>query len=190
MIREIERAIEEVGPKKTLKFLIYSVVQVIYHNLIDHFLFFSQARKLFLKIIGAEIGQDTIIMNAHFFNWHHKGPRGLKIGKECFVGDGTLIDLYDSVILEEQVTIAQNVLILTHLNVGYKNHPLQKFFPRTSKKVVLKKGCVIGAGAIILPGITVGNESFVAAGSVVTKNVQAKTLVAGIPAKKIRKING
>lgn len=190
MIREISRAIEEVGLKKTLRFLVYCVVQVIYHNLIDHFLYFSQARKLFLKIIGAEIGRDTIIMDVHFFNWHHMGPVGLKIGKECFIGDGTLIDLYDSVILEEQVTVSQKVLILTHLNVGYKNHPLQKFFPKTSKKIVLKKGCVIGSGVIMLPGITVGRESFVAAGSVVTKDVPPKTLVAGVPAKKIRKIHG
>ena len=82
MISEIERAIEEVGAKKTIRFLVYCAVQVIYHNLIDHFLYFSQARKIFLKILGAEIGKDTIIMSVHFFNWHHKGPAALKIGKD------------------------------------------------------------------------------------------------------------
>lgn len=183
------KAIEEIGYKKTVKFIYYSLVQVLYHNLIDHFFYFSHIRKLFLKFLGAKIGKNTVLMDAHFFNWHHKGPIGLSIGKECFIGDETLFDLYNSVTLEDQVTLAQRVTILTHMNVGYKDHPLQKAFPKISKAVVLKRGCVIGAGAIILAGITIGERSFVAAGSVVTKNVPPKTLVAGVPAKIIRKIN-
>lgn len=182
------KAIEEIGYKKTVKFIYYSLVQVLYHNFIDHFFYFSHVRKLFLKLLGAKIGKNTILMDAHFFNWHHKGPSGLSIGKECFIGDQTLIDLYDWVTIEDQVTIAQRVTILTHMNVGYKDHPLQRAFPKISKPVVLKRGCVVGASATILPGVTIGEKSFVAAGSVVTKNVPADTLVAGVPAKVIRKI--
>lgn len=188
VIEELKRAIDEVGTKRTIRFILYCVVQVIYHNLVDHLLYFSSARKLFLQILGAKIGKYSILMDVNFFNWHHTGPSGLKIGKECFIGDKTLIDLYQSVILEDQVTVAQRVTILTHLNVGYKNHPMQKFFPKTSRPVTLKKGSVVGAAATILPGITIGQQAFIAAGSVVTKNVPANTLVAGIPAKKIRKI--
>lgn len=182
------KAIEEVGLRKTLKFLLFCGVQVVYHNLIDHLFYFSHARKLFLIMLGAKIGESTIMMDVHFFNWHHRGPSGLLIGKECFIGDQTLIDLYDQVTLEDQVTLAQRVTILTHMNVGYKNHPLQKAFPKISESVILKRGCVIGAGAIILAGITVGERSFIAAGSVVTKSVPSNTLVAGVPAKIIRKI--
>lgn len=182
------KAIQEVGLKKTIRFLTYCLIQVVYHYIIDHFLYFSHARKLFMKLLGSKIGSDSILMDVSFFNWHHKGPGGLSIGNECFIGDKTLIDLYDRVILEDKVTIAQKVTILTHINVGYKNHPLQKAFPKTSKKVIFKKGAVIAASCTILPGVTVGQKSFVAAGSVVTKNVPANTLVAGVPAKKIRKI--
>lgn len=182
------KAIEEVGLKKTARFLFYAALEVFYHNLIDHLLNFSHARKIFLSILGAQIGKDTILMNVRFFNWHHTGPGGLKIGKECFVGDETIIDLYDKVIFEDQVTIAQRVTILTHLNVGYKNHPLQKFFPKTSKQTVIKKGSVIGAASTILSGVTIGEKSFIAAGSVVVKDVPSNTLVGGVPAKKIRKI--
>lgn len=188
MFEELKRAIDEVGTRKTIKFILYCVVQVIYHNLVDHFLYFSSARKLFLQILGAKIGKYSILMDVNFFNWHHAGPAGLKIGKECFIGDKTLIDLYDSVILEDQVTIAQRVTVLTHLNVGYKNHPMQKFFPRYSKPVIFKKGSVVGTAATILAGVTIGEKAFIAAGSVVTKDVPANTLVAGVPAKKIRKI--
>ena len=96
--------------------------------------------------------------------------------------------MYDSVTLEDQVTIAQNVAILTHMNVGYINHPLQKYFPKFSKGVIFKKSCVIGASSTILPGVIIGEKSFVAAGSVVTKDIPQNTLVAGVPAKKVRKI--
>lgn len=188
MIEELKRAIDEVGTGKTIKFILYCLVQVAYHNLIEHLLYFSSTRKLFLQILGAKIGKYSIIMNVKFFNWHYAGPSGLKIGRDCFIGDETLIDLYEPVTLEDQVTIAQRVTILTHLNVGYKNHPLQKFFPKSSKPVTFKKGSVVGAAATILPGITIGENAFIAAGSVVIKNVPATTLVAGVPAQKIRRL--
>lgn len=177
------KVFKEVETEKFIKFFIFSFVQLVY-NLV----FLPPFKMWFLILIGATIGEDSVLMNAKFFNWHHTGPKGLKIGRECFVGDETLIDLYDQVILEDQVTIAQRVTVLTHQNVGYKDHPLQKYFPKFSKPVVFKSGSVIGAGSIILPGVIVGKKSFVAAGSVVTKDVPASILVGGVPAKIIRKI--
>ena len=182
------KALKEIGFKKTVRFVIFSFLQVFYHRAVNHFLFFPPFRKLFLQVVGAKVGKGSIIMDVKFFNWHYQGPPGLTIGKECFIGDDTLIDLYDRVILEDQVTIAQRVTVLTHLNVGYQNHPLQKYFPKLSKPVVVKKGSVVAAAATILPGITIGEESFVAAGSVVTHDVPPRSLVAGVPARVIRKI--
>src|SRR3990172_13363433 len=170
------RIVDEIGFKKTLKFIFFSFLQTIYCLCL-----LPPLRKIFLVLLGAKIGNHSILMNVNFFNWHHRGPGGLEVGEECFIGDKTLIDLYDQVILEDQVTIAQNVTILTHLNVGYKDHPLQKYFPKFSQPVVFKSGSVTGAGSIILPGVIIGKESFVAAGSVVTKNVPARTLVGGVP---------
>lgn len=176
------RIIDEIGLKKTLKFVVYSFLQIIYS-----LCFLPPLRKIFLILLGAKIGKHSILMNVKFFNWHHKGPAGFKVGDECFIGDETLIDLCDSTLLEDQVTVAQRVLILTHLNVGYRNHPLQEYFPRSSKGVIFKKGSVVAAAATILPGVTVGPSSFVAAGSVVTKDVPAYSLIGGVPAKVIRK---
>ena len=182
------KAIEEIGTKRILKFITFSLVSSLYHLLFDQVFNLPPFRKYFLILLGVKVGKDSILMSVKFFNWHYKGPTGLNIGKECFVADETLIDLYDQVILEDQVTIAQRVTILTHQNVGYKDHPLQKYFPKFSKPVVFKSGSVTGAGSIILPGVIVGKESFVAAGSVVTRDVPARTLVGGVPAKIIRKI--
>lgn len=182
------KATGEIGIRKVFRFIAYSLLQVVYHRIVNHLLFFSPFRKIFLQLLGAKIGENTIIMDVKFFNWHHLGPKGLKIGKDCFLGDETLIDLYDRVVLEDQVTIAQRITVLTHTNVGYKDHPLQKFFPKTSKPVIFKSGSVVGAATTILPGVIIGQESFVAAGSVVTKNVPPRSMVAGVPARLVRKL--
>lgn len=174
---------KELGIKISAKFLFYSLIELIYS-----ILFLPPLRVVFLRILGAKIGKGTVIMKVTFFNWHRGGPPCLKIGKESFIGDKSLIDLYDSVTIEDQVTIAQRVTILTHLNVGYKNHPLQSFFPKKSKGVIFKSGSVIAACSTILPGVIINKNSFVAAGSVVTKDVPPNTLVAGVPAKVVRKI--
>jgi len=177
------KAYEEIGFSKTIKFVVYAILQCFYSLLI-----LPPLRKLFLILFGAEIGSDSVIMNVKFFNWHQKGLQAFKVGRRCFIGDDTLIDLYDSITLEDEVTLAQRVTILSHLNVGYSNHPLQKYFPKSAKPVLIKKGSVVAATATILPGVTIGSQSFVAAGSVVTKDVPDKTLVAGVPAKPIREI--
>lgn len=178
------QALKEVGFKKAFKFVLFSFLQLFYRLLP-----LPPLRKLFLLVAGAKIGQDSIIMDVHFFNWHHQGLSGLRIRQQCFIGDETLIDLYNKVTLEDNVTIAQRVAILTHINVGYKTHPLQKHFPFQSLPTYFREGCVIGACATILPGVTIGQRSMVAAGSVVTKDVPANTLVAGVPAKVIRKLD-
>lgn len=177
------KAVKELGLKRSALFFWYGLFQLIYS-----LFFLPPIRKSVLSLLGSKIGSASIIMNVKFFNLHHTGFSCLRIGQECFIGDETLIDLYDQVVLQDQVTIAQRVTILTHLNVGYADHPLQSFFPKISKPVIFKKGSVIGANATILPGVTIGERSFVAAGSVVTKSVPARTLVAGVPAKFIRKI--
>lgn len=177
------QALKEVGIKKAFKFIFFSFYQLFFKLLP-----LPPLRKLCLLMGGAKIGQDSVIMDVRFFNWHHKGLSGLKIGQQCFLGDEILIDLYNKVTLEDSVTIAQRVTILTHINVGYKNHPLQKYFPSHSSPVILKTGCVIGACSTILPGLIIGEKSMVAAGSIVTKDVPPQTLVAGVPAKVIRKL--
>ena len=90
------------------------------------------------------------------------------IGRECFLGDECLLDLAEGIELEDQVTLAERVLVLTHLNVGYADHPLQAAFPAQAAPVRFERGSFVGAGATILAGVTVGREAFVAAGSVVT----------------------
>ena len=68
------------------------------------------------------------------------------------------------------------------------NHAPEEHQILTCKPVVLKRNCWIGAGATILPGVTVGENAIVGAGAVVTKDVEPNTVVGGIPAKVIKKL--
>jgi acetyltransferase-like isoleucine patch superfamily enzyme len=86
------------------------------------------------------------------------------------------------------ITIGDNVLIGPKVNLVSENHPIDPTQRKSliGKPIVIKDNAWIGASATILPGITVGENSIVAAGSIVTKDVPDNTIVAGNPAKQIK----
>ena len=104
----------------------------------------------------------------------------LAIGNNVFIGKNVYVDLTDKVIIEDEVSISPQVNILSHASVA--NRPLRKDFPEKVGPVVIKRGAWIGAGAIILCGIEIGENSVVGAGSVVTKSVPPFSIVMGVPA--------
>jgi galactoside O-acetyltransferase len=85
--------------------------------------------------------------------------------------------------LGSQVTVTAGSIILSHHSVGYSDHPLLKHYPKKTEHTCLSSGCVVSAGSIILPGVTIGKASLVGAGSVVNKDVPAMVLSAGVPAE-------
>ena len=149
-----------------------------------------QLRAPWLRLLGARIGPRAILHDVRFFNLYRRGLGGLRIGEECFLGDECLLDLADSITLEKSCTLAERVLILTHTNVGYRDHPLQPLFPASTGPVVIETGSFVGANVTLLPGVRIGHGAFVAAGSVVTRDVPADTLVGGVPARPIRQLGG
>jgi maltose O-acetyltransferase len=177
------KALDEIGFSKALRFGLFTLALVPYRLLL-----FPPLRAAYLRLLGARIGARTILHDVRFFNLYRRGLRGLVVGRECFLGDECLIDLAEGVELEDRVTLAERVLVLTHMNVGYADHPLQAAFPAQAAPVRFEAGCFVGASATILAGVTVGRGSFVAAGSVVTKSVPPRTLVGGVPAQAIRPI--
>lgn len=89
------------------------------------------------------------------------------------------------------ISIGNNVMIASHTVITSQTHDVHaSLFKDTlfAKPVVIKDNVWIGSGAIILPGVTIGSGSVVGAGSVVTRDVQDKTVVAGVPAKIIRNL--
>jgi acetyltransferase-like isoleucine patch superfamily enzyme len=177
------KALAEIGWARAARFGFFTLAMVPYRLAL-----FPQLRAPWLRLLGARIGRGSVLHDVRFFNLYRRGLAGLEIGEECFVGDECLFDLAEGVRLERQVTLAERVLILTHTNVGYRDHPLQDLFPAMAAPVVVEAGAFLGANVTVLPGVHVGGRSFVAAGSVVTADVPARTLVAGVPARAVRTI--
>jgi len=178
------KALREIGWGRALRFGFFTLAMVPYRLALV-----PQLRAPWLRLLGARVGRRTILHDVRFFNLYRRGLAGLEIGDECFLGDECLLDLAEAVRLERQVTLAERVLVLTHTNVGYADHPLQAHFPAVAAPVVVETGAFVGANATILPGVRIGSRSFVAAGSVVTADVPPRTLVAGVPARVRRRLD-
>lgn len=125
-----------------------------------------------------------------YFYWHYivspeKYARhiGVKIGKNCFISTREWSSEPYLITIGNHVQITRNVVINTHGggHVIREKHPDFDVFG----KVVIKDWAYIGAYSQIMPGVTIGEGALVAGGSVVTKSVEAHTVVGGNPAKYI-----
>ena len=120
-------------------------------------------------------------------------PMTLAVGSTVTIGDGTYINSGMTFIDDYKITIGKGCLFGTNVTLCTTGHPID---PTERAKgsmysfpIVIGDGAWIGAGAIILPGITIGEYAVIGAGSVVTKDIPAYTIAAGNPCRPIRKIN-
>lgn len=140
----------------------------------------TEIRALLSRIWGQPI-DETVRM---FPPFHTAFGKLTAVGKGVFINFGCTFLDRGGITLEDDVFVGPQVQIIT------ENHPEQPSVRRNvyTKPVVIKHGAWIGAGAIILPGVTVGENAIVGAGSIVTKDVPDNTIVAGNPARVIREI--
>lgn len=133
-------------------------------------------RKISYQLAGLRIGQGSKIhMWARFF-----APGKIKIGQGSLIGDHVFLDGRGGLTIGDHVDIASQVLIYT------SEHDVQAEDMRpVEEPVVIEDYVFIGPRAIILPGVSIGRGAVVAAGAVVTKNVPAKAIVGGVPARVI-----
>lgn len=107
----------------------------------------------------------------------------LKIGKNVFINSNSLLMSRGGITVEDNVMMAANVQIISNNHDEYKRQIL------TCKPVLIKEGAWIGAGATILPGVSVGKHAIVGACAVVTKDVPDYAVVVGSPAKVIKTLD-
>jgi acetyltransferase-like isoleucine patch superfamily enzyme len=176
------KALEAVGIGKALRFIWYGWYGWLIH------ISLPPVRVWLMRAAGAKVGRDTVIFDVRFANLYHYGFRKLVIGDRCFLGDEVMLDVRGGVTIQDDVTLSNRTSVVTHINVGYKDHPLQSLYPMKESPVILKQGSYVGTGAIILSGVTVGRHSVVGAGAVVTKDVIDNVLVVGVPAKSVKKL--
>lgn len=141
----------------------------------------GEIRKFLSEIISSEIDATTMVFPPFQINY----GKNTQIGKNVFINfDCTLLDL-GGIVIEDNVMLAPKVSLLSE---GHLLSPNDRQ-TLTTGKIHLKKNAWIGANATILQGVTIGENSVVAAGSVVSKDVPDNVVVGGVPAKIIKTLN-
>jgi len=102
----------------------------------------------------------------------------LSIGAYTHIGREVFFDLTDRIVIEDGVSVGMRTIILTHLDVGeYPGKPTAKLLPRKQQPTILRRGCSVGAGAIVLCGVEIGEHAVIGAGVVVDRDVPPRTVV-------------
>jgi acetyltransferase-like isoleucine patch superfamily enzyme len=136
----------------------------------------------FTNLYGCEIGDDVKI------GTFVEIQKGAKVGHRCKISSHTFI--CEGVTLEDDVFIGHNVVFTNDLYPRATNAggQLQTEADWKCIPTLVKRGASIGSGAVLLCGITVGENAMIGAGSVVTKDVPSDTIVAGNPARIIKSL--
>ena len=141
----------------------------------------EEVRKLFSQLIGKEVDESFLLIPP----FYTAGGNEIRVGRNVFINQNcTFYDL-GGLDIGDDVMIGPNVSIIT------TSHPIEPSQRRTvtiGKPIVIERNVWIAAGATIIGGVTIGENSVVAAGSVVTKDVPPNTVVGGNPARIIRLI--
>lgn len=141
----------------------------------------EEIRNLFSELIGKKV-DDSFLLIPPFYT---TGGAEISIGQNVFINQNcTFYDL-GGLDIGDDVMIGPNVSIIT---TGHPLDPSQRRAVTIGKPIVIERNVWIAAGATIIGGVTVGENSVVAAGAVVTKDVPPNTLVGGNPARVIRAI--
>jgi acetyltransferase-like isoleucine patch superfamily enzyme len=129
----------------------------------------NRMRKIFFQQTGVQIGEGTVINPNVIISDSYK--QLVKIGERVAISPGVILIADSS---PNNSRLSEISYVRTHLIV--------------QKEIVIEDDAWIGAGAIILPGVKIGQGAIIGAGAVVTRDVAPYTIVAGVPAREIRKL--
>lgn len=133
-------------------------------------------RRFFYRIFGMKIGKGSAIhMGLSVYN-----SKNIKIGKDTIIGEWAVLDGRDKLVIGDHVDLATGVMIYN------SEHDIKsEAFEAVTSAVEISDYVFIGPRAIILPGVKIGKGAVVAAGAVVTKDVEEFKIVGGVPAREI-----
>lgn len=160
--------------KSLLQKIIYFIIRASYY-----------ARGFVYSFFLKKTGKSFAVSS----NCSISGLENISVGDNITIRFGMVINGSGGLVIENNVLLAHGVKIYTENHI-YENRDLDIIFQGVERKnVFIGRGSWICADVIILPGVSIGKHSVVAAGSVVTKNVPDYSVVAGVPAKIIKMIN-
>jgi acetyltransferase-like isoleucine patch superfamily enzyme len=110
----------------------------------------------------------------------------IRVGRNVFINQGCTLNDIGGIEIGDDVMIGPRVSLITS---GHPLDPNQRRKQIVAAPIVIQRNVWLGAGAMVLQGVTVGEDSVVAAGAVVTRDVPPGTLVAGVPAQVVRPIS-
>lgn len=140
-----------------------------------------------MRLFGADIDESAEIESPVFINAKNNYCN-LFIGKNVYIGKSCFLDLKGKITIGENTVVSMQSTIISHIDLG-KHNELSKLYSVQNHGCNIGANCYLGAKSLILAGITLNEGSFVAAGSVVTKDVPLFTLVGGVPAKIIKTLS-
>lgn len=142
-----------------------------------------EKRAALMKEMFAEIGEGTYIEPPFYANWG---------GKNVHLGKGVYFNFACTMVDDGDIYIGDKCMFGPNVTVATAGHPILPFLREDGVQynlpVRIGRNVWIGAGVIILPGITVGDNCVIGAGSVVTKDIPANSVAVGNPCKVVRKI--
>ena len=141
---------------------------------------------------GIDIGENTIVMHGavlHVYNFRDLPHAGIKIGKDSLIGEYTVIRGQGGVEIGDRVYTSPftQIIAVNHLFHDTKRPFIEQGI--TAEGIVIEDDVWLGAGAVITDGVRIGKGAVVAAGAVVTKDIPSYTVVGGVPARAIKRVD-
>jgi maltose O-acetyltransferase len=146
----------------------------------------SRTRARLLRLAGHSIGDRTLVMSSFMLVGGHGAARRLEIGTDCFINQDCVFDATAPIVIGNDVNLGHGVLITTSSHVI--GGPERRAGLLQPEPVRIGDGAWLASRVIVLPGVEVGAGAIVAAGAVVTRSVPPHTVVAGVPAREIRRL--